>query len=159
MDQDDDGQKSDDTVRDSNPLVRSRLKKAECNSSGGRATTTLNLETLVRDAAKRQVVVNIGGTRRLMTTLQAAVEQVFHKAASGDMRAFKTAVELLRPIEEQAKQTGLDADYLSSEEVYEKLIQGEADFRESLRQIGIYEDVEAELAKRAAERELRRKPN
>jgi hypothetical protein len=81
---------------------RIRVPKFRSGVSGnpmGRPKGSKNLTTLITEAARDQVSVEIDGKTRKISTLQAAVTQLATKAARGDQKAMVEFLDRIAEIE------------------------------------------------------------
>ena len=77
------------------PPKASQFKKGQSGNPKGRRKGSVALATLIRKSAKERVIVQENGTRKSMTKDEAALKQLFNKAASGDQRAIKLMADLM----------------------------------------------------------------
>jgi hypothetical protein len=77
------------------PPKTSQFKKGQSGNPKGRRKGSVALSTLIRKSAKERVIVQENGTRKSMTKDEAALKQLFNKAASGDQRAIKLMADLM----------------------------------------------------------------
>jgi Family of unknown function (DUF5681) len=73
-----------------------KFRKGQSGNPKGRPKGSKSLTTLIMEAARDQVSVEIDGKPRKFSTLQGAVAQLVSKAARGDQKAI---VELLDRID------------------------------------------------------------
>jgi Family of unknown function (DUF5681) len=96
----------------------------------GRPKGSKNLTTLIENAARNQVTVDIDGKPRKISTLQATVTQLASKAAKGDQKAMVQFLDRIAEIEGRDK----PSEYPLSEQdvevlraAYERMKQCEPD--------------------------------
>jgi len=77
------------------PPKTGQFKKGQSGNPKGRRKGSVALATLIRKSAKERVIVQENGTRKSMTKDEAALKQLFNKAASGDQRAIKLMADLM----------------------------------------------------------------
>jgi hypothetical protein len=77
------------------PPKTGQFKKGQSGNPKGRRRGSIALSTLIRKSAKERVIVQENGTRKSMTKDEAALKQLFNKAASGDQRAIKLMADLM----------------------------------------------------------------
>ena len=77
------------------PPKTGQFKKGQSGNPKGRRKESVALATLIRKSAKERVIVQENGTRKSMTKDEAALKQLFNKAASGDQRAIKLMADLM----------------------------------------------------------------
>jgi hypothetical protein len=77
------------------PPKTGQFKKGQSGNPKGRRKGSVALSTLIRKSAKERVIVQENGTRKSMTKDEAALKQLFNKAASGDQRAIKLMADLM----------------------------------------------------------------
>jgi hypothetical protein len=87
------------------PPERTRFKTGRSGNPKGRPKGTLNMATVLVRALRAKVVVNENGRRRKVTKLDAAIQQVTNKAASGDLKALQLLAGLVRSAEEHSIST------------------------------------------------------
>jgi hypothetical protein len=90
------------------PPKANQFKPGQSGNPAGRKKGSKNLSTLLRDALEVQVTVTENGRTRRMSKLQAAFTQLTNRAAGGDAKAIKMAVDILLATEtrEAAKANG-----------------------------------------------------
>jgi uncharacterized protein DUF5681 len=77
------------------PPRTGQFKKGQSGNPKGRRKGSVALSTLIRKSAKERVIVQENGTRKSITKDEAALKQLFNKAASGDQRAIKLMADLM----------------------------------------------------------------
>jgi hypothetical protein len=77
------------------PPKTGQFKKGQSGNPKGRRKGSVALSTLIRKSAKERVFVQENGTRKSITKDEAALKQLFNKAASGDQRAIKLMADLM----------------------------------------------------------------
>jgi len=77
------------------PPKTGQFKKGQSGNPKGRRKGSVALSTLIRKSAKERVIVQENGTRKSMAKDEAALTQLFNKAASGDQRAIKLMADLM----------------------------------------------------------------
>ena len=83
------------------PPRSTQFKKGTSGNPNGRPKGSVNLSTVVQRASREQVSINENGKRKIITKTEAALKQLSNKAASGDLRAIKELIILVRSAEEQ----------------------------------------------------------
>jgi hypothetical protein len=84
-----------------NPPQSTRFKKGQSGNPKGRPKGTLNVTTVLANTLRERVTIVEQGQRRTITKLEAAIKQLVNKAASGDLRAGRQLLELVRDAEAQ----------------------------------------------------------
>jgi hypothetical protein len=89
------------------PPADGRFRKGVSGNPKGRPKGTLNWATVLDRTLHEKVVINENGKRKIVTKLEAAVNQLVNKAASGDLAAMKqlSAVARLTEAETAATET------------------------------------------------------
>jgi hypothetical protein len=87
------------------PPEHTRFKTGRSGNPKGRPKGTLNMETVLARTLRAKVVVNENGKRRKITKLEAAIQQLTNKAASGDLKALHLLGGLVRSAEERSIST------------------------------------------------------
>ena len=77
------------------PPKAGQFKKGQSGNPKGRAKGSSGLSTLIQRSAKKRVTVQENGTRKTMTKSEAAIEQLFNKAMTGDPRFIKQMTDLM----------------------------------------------------------------
>jgi hypothetical protein len=77
------------------PPKTGQFKKGQSGNPKGRRKGSVALSTLIRKSAKERIFVQENGTRKSITKDEAALKQLFNKAASGDQRAIKLMADLM----------------------------------------------------------------
>jgi hypothetical protein len=78
------------------PPLHSRWPKGKSGNAAGRKKGKRTLDQEVQDALNARVPVTQNGQKSTMTKLQAALTQVFNKAAAGDPKSAKLLFDLAR---------------------------------------------------------------
>ena len=78
------------------PPKRTRFKVGQSGNLAGRPKGTLNMATVLARTLRAKVVVNENGKRRKITKLEAAIQQLTNKAASGELKALQLLAGLVR---------------------------------------------------------------
>ena len=81
------------------PPVAFRFKPGQSGNPRGRPKGARGLSSIVRGAASQLVTIVENGRRKTVTKLDAALKHTANKAASGDDRATRLLIELLREFE------------------------------------------------------------
>jgi hypothetical protein len=89
----------------SKPPEHTRFKTGRSGNPKGRPKGTLNMATVLGRTLRAKVVVNENGKRRKITKLEAAIQQLTNKAASGDLKALQLLAGLVRSAEEHSIST------------------------------------------------------
>jgi hypothetical protein len=85
-----------------NPPRDTQFKKGISGNPKGRPKGSVSLSTVVQRTSREPVSINENGKRKVITKAEAALKQLSNKAASGDLRAIKELMILIRLAEEQA---------------------------------------------------------
>jgi hypothetical protein len=104
------------------PPGHARFKKGQSGNLKGRPKGTLNLATVLQRTLREKIVITESGRTRTVTKLQAAINQLTNKAASGDLKALQLLATLERSSEERAVQAVNPTDTL--DEVDERIVLG-----------------------------------
>src|SRR3984893_128567 len=91
---------SDYQVGPGRPPLHTRFKKGESGNPSGRRAKSL--PALLAAALNETVVVTIDGRRRTITKREAIVTQMVDKSASGDLRATKMLIDMMKDVEHKA---------------------------------------------------------
>lgn len=78
------------------PPVSTRFKKGASGNPKGRPKGARGVNALLSAAMNEKVTVTEGGRRQRVSKLEVAFRQLANRAASGDARATKTMLDLLR---------------------------------------------------------------
>src|SRR5271156_2377726 len=113
------------------PPERTRFKTGRSGNPKGRPKGTLNMATVLARTLRAKVVVNENGRRKTITKLEAALQQLTNKAASGDLKAVHLLAGLVRSAEERTVQAVNPTDAL--DEADEKVMLGILKRMESAR--------------------------
>jgi hypothetical protein len=105
-----------------NPPQHTRFKRGKSGNPRGRPKGTLNIATVLARALHTKVVVNENGKKKRISKLEAAINQLTDKAASGDLKAVHLLAGLVRSAEERTVQAVNPTDTLN--EVDEKVVLG-----------------------------------
>lgn len=81
------------------PPLANQFEKGKSGNPAGRPKGARNISSTIAAALAERVVVNIGGRRKSITKLEAAVTQLANKAAGGDPKATKLMMDLLHQSE------------------------------------------------------------
>jgi hypothetical protein len=84
-----------------NPPRDTQFKKGVSGNPKGRPKGSISLSTVVQRTSREPVSINENGKRKIITKAEAALKQLSNKAASGDLRAIKELMILIRSAEEQ----------------------------------------------------------
>jgi hypothetical protein len=84
------------------PPRDTQFKKGVSGNPKGRPKGSVSLSTVVQRTSREPVSINENGKRKVITKAEAALKQLSNKAASGDLRAIKELMILIRLAEEQA---------------------------------------------------------
>jgi hypothetical protein len=94
--------KSIRTVGYCNPPVSTRFRKGQSGNPKGRPKGTFNMATLLERTLRQKVSIEENGVRKTVTKLEAALQQLVNKAASGgDLKALQLLAALVRSAEER----------------------------------------------------------
>jgi hypothetical protein len=104
------------------PPKHTRFKPGQSGNLKGRPKGTLNMATVLERTLRAKVVVNENGRRRTITKLEAAIQQLTNKAASGELKALQLLAGLVRSAEERTAQTVIPTATL--DEADEKVMVG-----------------------------------
>ena len=86
------------------PPKHTRFKSGQSGNLKGRPKGTLNMATVLARTLRARVVVNENGRRKTITKLEAAIQQLTNKAASGELKALQLLAGLVRSAEERTAQ-------------------------------------------------------
>jgi hypothetical protein len=104
------------------PPEHTRFKVGQSGNPKGRPKGTPNMATVLARTLRAKVVVNENGRRRTITKLEAAIQQLTNKAASGELKALQLLAGLVRSAEERTAQTVIPTATL--DEADEKVMLG-----------------------------------
>ncbi len=123
MDQQSKGQKPTNTRGGyGNPPENTRFKTGRSGNPKGRPKGTLNMATVLERKLREKVVINENGKKKTLTKLEAAINQLTNKAASGELRALQLLAKLVSTAEERTvQQPAADSDL---NEADQKVVQG-----------------------------------
>jgi len=123
MDQQSKGQKPTNTRGGyGNPPENTRFKTGRSGNPKGRPKGTLNMGTVLERKLREKVVINENGKKKTLTKLEAAINQLTNKAASGELRALQLLAKLVSTAEERTvQQPAADSDL---NEADQKVVQG-----------------------------------
>jgi len=116
-----------------NPPKHTQFPKGKSGNPQGRPKGTKNLRTLVLEAARHPVTVEIGGEHRKISALQATTLQLANKAAKGDAKSMVEFLDWVDEIETHAAAAKPAQFPLSDQDIevlqaaYERLKQCDAD--------------------------------
>jgi hypothetical protein len=82
-----------------------KFRKGLSGNPKGRPKGSKNLTTLIMEAARDQVSVEIDGEPRKISALQATVAQLASKAARGDQKAMVQFLDQIAEVEGRVKPT------------------------------------------------------
>jgi Family of unknown function (DUF5681) len=82
-----------------------KFRKGVSGNPQGRPQGSKNLTTLIMEAARDQVTVEIDGKPRRISALQATVAQLSSKAARGDQKAMVQFLDRIAEVEGRVKPT------------------------------------------------------
>ena len=105
-----------------NPPQHTRFKRGKSGNPRGRPKGALNLATVLARALRAKVFINENGKKKKISKLEAAINQLTDKAASGDLKAMHLLAGLVRSAEERAVQAVNPTDTL--DEVDERIVLG-----------------------------------
>ena len=89
----------DDEIGYRNPPRNSRFVKGRSGNPKGRPPGTRNTGTILHEVMSQKVQVTEHGRTRVITKVEAILLQVFNKAAGGDLKAAREALQLVRVYE------------------------------------------------------------
>lgn len=104
------------------PPKHTRFKPGQSGNLKGRPKGTLNMATVLARTLRARVVVNENGRRKTITKLEAAIQQLTNKAASGELKALQLLAGLVRSAEECTAQAVIPT--ASLDEADEKVMLG-----------------------------------
>jgi Family of unknown function (DUF5681) len=90
------------TVGPGNPPKDTRFPKGKSGNPQGRPRGTKNLKTMVMEAARKPITVEIDGKQRTISTLQATTLQLALKAGRGEPKAMVQFLDRVDEIETSA---------------------------------------------------------
>ena len=85
------------------PPKHTQFRKGQSGNPKGRPKGSLNTSTVLQKVARQRIKVTSNGVSRLVSKLEAAATQLSNRAASGDPRAIREFLSLLRSCEEPAQ--------------------------------------------------------
>ena len=91
--------KDSDDVGYGKPPKAHQFKPGQSGNPAGRKKGSKNLSTLLRQAMEEQVTINVNGRSRRIPKMEAAFIQLVNRAAGGDTKATKMAVDILAATE------------------------------------------------------------
>jgi hypothetical protein len=97
------------------PPKRSRFRKGSSGNPKGRPKGKCNVATVLERILQEKIVLCENGKERIVTKLDAAIEQLVNKAASGDLIALRHVIALTHPSDqtlEAAVKTPSDTDLI-----------------------------------------------
>jgi hypothetical protein len=124
------------------PPKATRFKKGVSGNPKGRPKGSLNVATLLIKTLHEKVMINEHGKRKKVTKLEAALKQLFNKAASGDLRAIRQSVELVKDAEAKQSAQGTQESVISENDqevmdgILKRLLNTKEDQREEQKEIG-----------------------
>lgn len=86
---------SDDEVGYGKPPKKHRFQKGQSGNPAGRRKGSRNISTMVDEALKSTVIINLNGKRKSVSKLEAAFMQQANKAAAGDPKATKLMLDIM----------------------------------------------------------------
>jgi Family of unknown function (DUF5681) len=89
------------------PPEATRFRRGVSGNPRGRPRGSLNVATVFTKTLRERVVINENGQRKTVTKLEAALKQMVNKAASGDIRALRELLELVRDAEARQNVPGV----------------------------------------------------
>jgi hypothetical protein len=95
------------------PPSTTRFKKGVSGNPKGRPKGSLNVATVLMKALRERVIANRNGHRKSVTKLEAALQQLVNKALSGDLRASRQLMELVRHAEDKQQVAGREAPVIN----------------------------------------------
>ena len=112
------------------PPRHTRFRKGQSGNPKGRPKGSLNTSTVLQKVARQRVKVTSNGVSRLVSKLEAAATQLSNQAASGNPRAIREFLTLLRLCEEPAQaaptQTGSqEIDRKVTANILKRILQSE----------------------------------
>jgi hypothetical protein len=103
------------------PPKQMRFQSGQSGNPKGRPRGAKNLTILLGQALSERVLVTENGRRRSLSKLAAACKQLVNRALSGDLRAMKLLLELVRAIESKTLQAAVE-DTALTEEIDQEII-------------------------------------
>jgi Family of unknown function (DUF5681) len=97
------------------PPKHRRFRKGVSGNRKGRPKGKCNVATVLERILQEKIVLCENGKERIVTKLEAAVEQLVNKAASGDLIALRHLIALKHPADqtlEAAGKTPSDTDLI-----------------------------------------------
>ena len=85
------------------PPRATRFRPGQSGNPRGRAKGSRNLTTIINAALNEPVIVTENGRRRRITKLEAAIKQLVNRAAAGEARATRQAIELAEANESSSR--------------------------------------------------------
>lgn len=85
------------------PPRHTQFRKGQSGNPRGRPKGSQNTSIVLQKVARQRVKVTSNGVSRLVSKLEAAATQLSNQAASGDPRAIREFLSLLRSCEEPAQ--------------------------------------------------------
>jgi len=90
------------------PPLATRFRPGQSGNPRGRAKGSRNLSTIVNAALNEPVIVTENGRRRSITKLEAAIKQLVNRAAAGEARATRQAIELAQANESRTAEPDVE---------------------------------------------------
>jgi hypothetical protein len=96
------------------PPKHSRFRKGSSGNPRGRPAGRVNVTTVLERILQERIVLRENGKERIVTKLEAVIEQVVNKAAEGDLTAFRHLIALTRPADQtlEVAKTPSDTDLI-----------------------------------------------
>jgi hypothetical protein len=102
------------------PPKHRQFKKGQSGNPRGRPKGVLNMAAVLERMLRKKVNIRENSKNKVMTKLEAAVNQLINKAATGNLRAVHLLTVLVRSAEERAVQD--DPVTLVSTEIDERVV-------------------------------------
>jgi hypothetical protein len=124
------------------PPKATRFKKGVSGNPKGRPKGSLNVATLLLKTLYEKVVIIEHGERKKVTKFEAALKQLFNKAASGDLRAIRQSLELAKDAEAKQSAQGTQESMISDRDrevmdgILKRFLNTKEEQREEQKEIG-----------------------
>ena len=82
------------------PPLHSRFKRGESGNKQGRRKGSRNPSVIIHDELNQRLFVTEAGKRRSITKWQAVIKQLLNKAATGEMKATRILVQIVKELGE-----------------------------------------------------------